>query len=127
MADFSLNMPNEDDRLRQAFRTRIPGAEVRIIGTSREYQVMDVSATGFAVSNEDKSFKEGQEFVVDFMLNKKPFIAGAGIKVMRVLDNGIVGCNFLGLDRRQQIRLDKLVLEVQKRLIAMRKAKQEEE
>ena len=44
-------------------------------------------------------------------------------KVMRVLDRGIIGCNFLTMERRQEIKLDKLVLEVQKRLIELRKAK----
>jgi c-di-GMP-binding flagellar brake protein YcgR len=127
MPDFTLNMPNEDDRLRQAFRTRIPGADGRVSGTDRIYEVKDLSATGFALGCSDGSFKEGQEFKVDLLLNRKPFITEIGAKVMRVLANGIVGCNFLGLDRRQQIKLDKLVLEVQKRLIAMRKAKKEEE
>ena len=45
---------------------------------------------------------------------------------MRVLDQkNIIGCNFEAMERRQEIKLDKLVLEVQKRLIELRKAKRE--
>ena len=45
---------------------------------------------------------------------------------MRVIsEKGIIGCVFHDMDRRQEIKLDKLVLEVQKRLIELRKAKRE--
>ena len=59
----------------------------------------------------------------DLLLNKRLFLGDLKGKVMRVLDKGIIGCNFEPMDRRQEIKLDKLVLEVQKRLIELRKAK----
>ncbi|MDD4951837.1 MAG: PilZ domain-containing protein, partial [Desulfovibrionaceae bacterium] len=74
-----------------------------------------------------KSLREGKALELEFFLNRKLFLGGAKCRVMRVLDNGIVGVNFVDLDRHQQIRLDKLVLEVQKRLIELRKAKRAEE
>jgi hypothetical protein len=43
------------------------------------------------------------------------------------LDNGIVGFDYLPLDRRQEARIDKLVLEVQKRSIANKHAGSEED
>jgi hypothetical protein len=124
--DFDVRMPNDDDQLRKAFRTRVPGLFIRITDTGREYQVKDLSASGFAILEENRLFKEGQSFQFDLLLAKKLFLTQITGKVMRVLDNGIVGCNFAGLDRRQEMKLDKLVLEVQKRLIELRKAKKEE-
>ncbi len=124
--DFDVRMPNDDDKLRKAFRTRVPGLFIRITDNGREYQVKDLSASGFAILEENRLFKEGQSFQFDLLLAKKLFLTQITGKVMRVLDNGIVGCNFAGLDRRQEMKLDKLVLEVQKRLIELRKAKKEE-
>lgn len=125
--DFSVNMPDEDEQLRKAFRTRVPGFDARIVGTGRVFPVKDVSASGVALMDESKSLREGKALELEFFLNRKLFLGGAKCRVMRVLDNGIVGVNFVDLDRHQQIRLDKLVLEVQKRLIELRKAKRAEE
>lgn len=124
--DFDVRMPNEDDKLRKAFRTRVPGLLIRVIESGREYQVKDLSASGFAILEENRLFKEGHTFQFDLLLAKKLFLTQVTAKIMRVLDNGIVGCNFADLDRRQEMKLDKLVLEVQKRLIELRKAKKEE-
>jgi hypothetical protein len=60
-------------------------------------------------------------------IKDKVFLDELKVKAMRVLNNGLVGFNFQELDRRKQIKLDKLVLEVQKRLIAYKKAKREQE
>ncbi|HMM37947.1 MAG TPA: PilZ domain-containing protein [Desulfovibrio sp.] len=124
--DFDVRLPNDDDQLRKAFRTRVPGLLVRIAGSGKEYQVKDLSASGFAILEEAKVFKEGQPFEFDLLLARKLFLSQVKGRVMRILDNGIVGCNFQDLDRRQEMKLDKLVLEVQKRLIELRKAKKEE-
>ncbi|MES9994892.1 PilZ domain-containing protein [Desulfovibrio aminophilus] len=124
--DFDVRLPNDDDQLRKAFRTRVPGLLIRIAESGKEYQVKDLSASGFAILEEAKVFKEGQPFEFDLLLARKLFLSQVKGRVMRILDNGIVGCNFQDLDRRQEMKLDKLVLEVQKRLIELRKAKKEE-
>jgi PilZ domain. len=127
--DFDIQMPTEDDKLRQAFRTRVPGLAVRI-NTEKgvlDCPVSDISATGFAFVDNPRGYSNGQEIVVDILLAKKLFLGDIKAKVMRVLDKGIIGCNFMGMERRQEIRLDKLVLEVQKRLIELRKARKEAE
>nr|WP_284710776.1 PilZ domain-containing protein [Desulfovibrio aminophilus] len=124
--DFDVRLPNDDDQLRKAFRTRVPGLLIRVADSGKEYQVKDLSASGFAILEEARVFKEGQAFEFDLLLARKLFLSQIKGRVMRVLDNGIVGCNFQDLDRRQEMKLDKLVLEVQKRLIELRKAKKEE-
>jgi hypothetical protein len=119
--DFDIKIEGEDDRLRKAFRTQVPGLMVRIEGRKEPFQVKDVSAGGFAFLDKDKTFQEGRTHHVDLLLKNKVFLKGLTARVMRVLDNGLIGCNLEDLDKRQEARLDKLVLEVQKRLIAQRR------
>jgi hypothetical protein len=124
--DFEINIPDEDEKLRKAFRTKVPGLTVRFPALNRVLEVMDLSATGFAVLDPEKGFKENQSLEAELLIKNKLFISGVNAITMRVLDNGIVGLNFVDLERNKQIKLDKLVLEVQKRLIALRKKKREQ-
>lgn len=125
---FDLNISTgPDDQLRKAFRTRVPGLSVRFPALKKVYEVKDLSATGFAVLDQAKSFKEGQPLEAELLINKKLFLSGVNSVVMRVLDNGIIGINFVELERQKQAKLDKLVLEVQKRLIELRKKQREQE
>jgi len=124
--DFEISIPEDEEQLRKAFRTKVPGLKARFPEQKRVLDVMDLSATGFAVLDAEKSFSEKQTVEVELLINKKLFLRGISALVMRVLDNGIVGLNFVDLERQKQIKLDKLVLEVQKRLIALRKKKREQ-
>jgi len=124
--DFDIKLDG-DEKLRQAFRTRVPGLDVRVITKAgpQDFPVSDISATGFAFADTPRNYSSGMEFSFDLLLGKRLFLGDLKAKVMRVLDKGIIGCNFMEMDRRQEIKLDKLVLEVQKRLIELRKAKRE--
>ncbi|ADU63089.1 MAG: PilZ domain-containing protein [Pseudodesulfovibrio sp.] len=123
---FDLDIPSGDDQLRKAFRTKVPGLMARFPALGKVFEVKDLSATGFAVLDLDRGFKEGQAVEVDLLIGKKLFLAAASSEVMRVLDNGIVGINFIDLERQKQVKLDKLVLEVQKRLIELRKKQRDQ-
>ncbi len=118
---------NGDDQLRKAFRTKVPGLTVHFPALKKQFEVKDLSATGFAVLDPDKRFKEGQTLDAELLINKKRFLSDIDAIVMRVLDNGIIGINFVELERMKQAKLDKLVLEVQKRLIELRKKQREQE
>ncbi len=124
--DFKINIPNDDDQLRKAFRTRVPGLNARFSAINRVFEVKDLSATGFAVLDPDKGFKENQQIEIELLIKNKLFLGEITAIVMRVLDNGITGINFIDLDRKKQAKLDKLVLEVQKRLIELRKKQREQ-
>jgi len=123
---FEIDVPDDDDQLRKAFRTRVPGLTVRFPALKRVFEVKDLSASGFAVLDPDKGFKENQPLVIEMLISKKLFLGEVNAIVMRVLDNGIIGINFVDLERQKQVKLDKLVLEVQKRLIELRKKQREE-
>lgn len=116
-----------DEALRKAFRTKVPGLTVRFSALQKVFEVKDLSATGFAILDPDKGFKEGQILEADLLISKKLFLKGIKAETMRVLDNGIIGINFVELERQKQVKLDKLVLEVQKRLIELRKKQREQE
>lgn len=124
--DFEITIPEGEETLRKAFRTKVPGLSARFPALDKTMDVMDLSATGFAVMDSEKVFKENQTLEIELLIKDKLFLRSMNACVMRVLDNGIVGMNFADLDRQQQIKLDKLVLEVQKRLIALRKKKREQ-
>lgn len=124
--EFNISLPEEEERLRKAFRTKVPGLTVRFTEPDRVLDVLDLSATGFAVMDKGKTFSENEDLQVDLLIKNKLFLSGLDARVMRVIDNGVVGLNFVDMERKKQIKLDKLVLEVQKRLIALRKKKREQ-
>lgn len=121
--DFKISLPDAEEKLRRAFRTRVPGLTVKFLELGITTPIKDISATGFAVDG-GPGMKEGMQYTVRLLLNDKLFLGDVRSTVIRVVGNGIVGLNFEELDRKQQQRLDKLVLEVQKRLIALRKKKE---
>ncbi len=125
--DFEINLPNDDARQRQAFRTKVPGFNARFEGVEGDFPVKDLSATGFAIIDASNAVSEGVDLVATLLLKEKVFLGKVPVRVMRVMGDGLVGLNFENIDRRQQIKLDKLVLEVQKRLIALKKAKRVEQ
>lgn len=122
-----LLLKDDDGELkRAAFRAAIPGLEMRERASGRSYPVKDISATGLGASDPDKVLRPGVRYEVDLLINRKSYLEGIGVKVVRQTQSGTAGVVFDGLDRRQEASLDKLILEVQKRLIAMRKKKQGE-
>jgi len=127
--DFDIKMDGEE-KLRQAYRTRVPGLDVRVVTQNgpKDFPVLDISASGFAFNDSPRGYSSGMILSFDLLLGKRLFLGDLKAKVMRVIaEKGIIGCNFEGMDRRQEIKLDKLVLEVQKRLIELRKARREAE
>lgn len=122
---FSVNLPGDEDRLRKAYRTKVPGFRAKVSGGG-SFSVRDISALGFAVVDNPRSLAEGQLYEVEFFLNKKKFIGGIQARVVRFMPDGLAGFVFENLERRQQMKLDKLVLEIQKRLIELKKAKKRE-
>ncbi len=108
---------------RGAFRTSIPGLVLKIPGHPAPLPVKDFSVNGLAFAAGKDRFKVDEEFTVDFVLGKKVLLSGLTIKIVRDIGKGLMGCTYVDLDKYQEERLDKLVLEVQKRMIALRKKK----
>ncbi len=93
-----------DDSLRRAFRAKVPGLKVAVPATKGSYDVADLSAMGLAFRDDSKAFKENTVITFDLYLNNKVFLSELTARVMRVLANGLVGCNFEGNDHRKEAR-----------------------
>ncbi len=112
-----------EERPRRAFRARVAGLDARVHEHDLAYPVKDVSATGLALLDESRAFRQGESLVLDLEIRHRPFLKDMPVRVVRVLETGVVGLDFIGLSQRMEERLDKLVLEIQKRLIDLRKAR----
>lgn len=106
---------------RGSYRATIPGLTVRL-GTGQICEARDLSAGGVGFTLPDGcSLVEGQLLVLDILVADRLYIQALEATAVRVY-GGMVASAFRQLSRTQEARLDKLVLETQKRLIARRKA-----
>ena len=108
---------------RKTPRTTIPGLAVRRQDEGAEYAVRDLSSSGFALLDPAGGFAEGDSAPFDLFLMGKPIVQGVGAKVVRLIANGLVGFDFESLAPHQEERLERLVLDVKKRRLALGRAK----
>jgi len=122
LTDYSLEYPGEQNQRRQAYRVRVPGLKVSIGEKGEElfFPVLDLSVKGVAFDPVEyvREFVEDTEIELSLWLRNKLYLSLLKAKVVRV-GNGIVACQFQNLDYRQELCLDKLVLEVQKKNISL--------
>jgi hypothetical protein len=113
---FSFIYEQSSDMPRQAYRARVPGLKAKDLATQKVFQVHDISAFGIALEDEAGVLKIGDALEIDILLKDHSIIAGLKAVVTRC-QNRVAGLKFLDPTQRQEERLDKLVLEVQKYLI----------
>ena len=109
---------------RAAHRERVRGLVVRFEDDGHEYVVHDVSASGVAVVDAAGGLVRGRRAALTLAIGAKTLITGLPVTVARVGPGDIVGLAFGELSLRRQAWLDKLVLEIQKRRINLRKARE---
>jgi len=124
--DFSFVYPGEADIKRQAYRVHYPGLAIHIQGHEGSYAVLDLSPAGLAFRDERQSFTLGQNIRLDLFIRDRVCVQEIQAKIVRIRDAVKVACVFEDLTRQQERLLDKLTLEIQKRLIDQRKRKQQE-
>lgn len=106
---------------RGTYRATIPGLTVRL-STGQICAARDISASGVGFTVPDGcSLVEGQLLVLDILVADRLYIQSLEATVVRMYGDTVASA-FRQLSRMQEARLDKLVLETQKRLIARRKA-----
>ncbi|OBQ51561.1 PilZ domain-containing protein [Halodesulfovibrio spirochaetisodalis] len=123
MSNLEFTMPTNGNERRRAFRAKAYGVSVTFDEQNVTCDILDVSVTGFAIKNDLAFLREGSEHSISINVAGKSYLSDLTCRVVRILDNGIIGCDFRTLDRRQEARLDRLVLELQKRMIAKKKEK----
>jgi len=121
MSDLFFTYEPETDVPRQAYRAKVPGLSARDKATGSGYSVQDISAGGLSLDDRNETLKKGDAIEIDVLLKDRVIIAGLKAEVAR-RQNETAGLKFTGLSQRQEERLDKLVLEVQKYLISKNKS-----
>lgn len=109
---------------RQAFRAVPPGVRVQVHGKEGTNAVNDVSAGGVCMAADKNDYAKGDALVMDVLIVGKCYLSDLNVVVVRPFP-GEIACAFQNLTRHQELKLDKLVLEMQKRYIAQRKQDRE--
>ncbi len=119
--DFSYQPAEPNGGNRKTFRTTFPGLAVRVNNGEEDHPVHDISSGGVAFSGEGLNLGSGDACMLTLCIAGRPYLADLAAVVVRVR-SADCGCVFRALNRRQEIQLDKLILETQKRIIAKIKA-----
>lgn len=131
MEDFigQLDVEYESSSPRKAYRVSIPGLKVKIDNQENLYQALDISAGGvaFSITREDEfACESGQELEISLVIRDKTFLEKLQAILVKVTDS-FAACEFKDIPLRQEALLDKLVLEVQKKMIELQRKKKEQE
>ncbi len=118
--DFSLE--EDAQGARNAYRAMVQGIEARINNAKSTYEVVDISVSGCAIQLPASiNLAEGASFNVQLEVRGRAILTALRAKIIRVTPSGVVACSFVNMNERQEYALDKLVLEIQKRLIEANK------
>lgn len=105
---------------RKAYRARVPGLVARDCATQTVFPVNDISAGGISLEDDAAALNVGNVLNIDVLLRDHVILTGLLAEVARRKDH-VAGLKFTDLTQRQEERLDKLVLEVQKYIISKTK------
>ncbi|WP_457571234.1 PilZ domain-containing protein [Desulfovulcanus sp.] len=122
LIDFDVKYPGEEQLKRQAYRIKLPGLKVSLEGERQNlFPVLDLSATGMAFEPaRHVHFMEGALINVSLWWQNKLILSNLKARIVRVA-NKLVACQFEEMDYRQELKLDKFILEVQKKMISLKK------
>ncbi len=122
---FVLAEPENVQFKRNAFRATLPGLTAAMNDDyDTRYKVDDISAGGLSFDIPDSSLARGDEVTLHLFLADRLISTEIPARVMRV-EPGQIGLAFKTLDRQQELRIDKIVLETQKRAIIREKIERE--
>lgn len=118
----SLTIQYESLGPRSAFRATLPGLMIGL-PTGESIQLRDLSTGGlsFELPQAENVLEPGSLVRANLLIVDKVYLEGLPCRIVRIASNHVVAAAFEGLSLQQEARIDKLVLEVQKRLIAQRK------
>jgi len=125
--DYSFIFPGESESKRQAYRVAVRGLSIRIDGREEVCPVVDVSATGLAFVDRKQSLSLGENIRLDLYIKNRVWQEKIAAKIVRIWNQGMTACVFEHMTKYQEQSMDKLTLEIQKRLIDQRKRTQQQE
>lgn len=123
--EYGFTLAGNDERSgkRRAYRIALPGITLTIGESPFQFSISDISATGISFAGEYPVMRAGQDIYCNIWIAGQLYLAGLQAVVVRA-EQGKYAATFHQMDRRQEIRLDKFILETQKRIIAHRKSMQ---
>lgn len=130
MADFYNNIKVEysSSSPRKAYRVSIPNLKIKIKDRPGKFEALDISVGGVAFSlkkNDDHGLEAGQDVEISLIIKEKVFLKELQGKLVKVTDT-FAACEFEDIPLRQEAILDKLVLEIQKKMIELKRKKKEQ-
>lgn len=109
---------------RQRVRVAVNGVQILVHEKSEAFAVNNISAGGVCIASPSGRFAKGESLTADILIEGHPYLNDLEALVLRVGDADCA-CSFPNLTRHQELKLDKLVLETQKSLIARRRKERE--
>lgn len=131
MADFynDIKVEYSSSSPRKAYRVSIPNLKIKITDRPDEFQALDISAGGVAFSlkgKDNQGLETGQDIEVSLIIKEKIFLQELKGKLVKVTDT-FAACEFGDIPLKQEALLDKLVLEIQKKMIELQRKKKEQD
>ncbi len=124
-----LDLEYSGETRRKAFRIAIPGLKVLVMDWDMEFKATDISAGGvsFSLSEQESPYLSvGQEILISLTIDNKLFLQGLRASVVKA-GKDFAACRFVDIPLRQEALLDKLVLEMQKNMIELKRKQRLEE
>ncbi|MDE7469012.1 MAG: PilZ domain-containing protein [Desulfovibrionaceae bacterium] len=118
--DVILEQDEDQKQHRRAFRVEPPGSiTLTISDRVGRYAIKDISFLGVAFIYENyRDFAIGQKIKINVLLREYIFLQDLVAEVVRVIEKEkCVACTFPELSASDEMRLTKLVLEIQKEYI----------
>ncbi|WP_051617492.1 PilZ domain-containing protein [Desulfonatronovibrio hydrogenovorans] len=131
MADFfdQLDLEYQSTTQRKAYRVNIPDLKISFGNDPELYPALDISARGVAFSigkDQKPALSPGGQAELSLVIRDKVYLKDLQARVVKLKDN-FGACEFQDLPLRQEALLDKLVLEVQKKMIELQRKQKEQE
>ena len=113
--DFYIAQSSQHPRGR--YRVAAPGLSLYLEDVAQAFEIGDLSAGGCSLRASAAQLAVGRIFNGDLHIGDTSYLVDLKIKVIRHIANNSVACAFQALSRQQELALDKLLLEMQKRSI----------
>ncbi|KAB1443590.1 PilZ domain-containing protein [Pseudodesulfovibrio senegalensis] len=122
----SVDQEAQQASRRKAFRVSLDGLKIRCEPLGGLLESVDISALGIGFKYTSRRLKLGVKIKLDIVYKKNIRAEQVPCKIMRH-DRGVVGCQFLAMDRHQEDAIHELVVIGQKEMAEKRQRKRDEE
>jgi c-di-GMP-binding flagellar brake protein YcgR len=115
--DMGFFLESGNNVSRAAYRVNVEGISART-PKGDIFALRDLSFTGMGLNAKLPTSAEGTVVLMDILISDKLYISHVKCKIVRCMSDGVVACQFVDVSHAIEVKLDKLVLELQKRRIA---------